>query len=81
VLANQPARRAYRSASAPPRSGSRVVQAKDQKRLLRLQRQLTAYQLLIIDELGYVPPSTTGAEVLLEVFSRRRCSGQDSNFE
>ena len=30
-----------------------------------------AIKLLIIDELGYVPLSTTGAELLFEVFSRR----------
>src|SRR6266705_2188514 len=37
----------------------------------RQQRQLAAYTLLIIDELGYVPLSTTGAELLFEVFSQR----------
>ena len=41
------------------------------KRLLRVQRQLATYQLLIIDELGYVPLSPTGAELLFEVFSQR----------
>jgi DNA replication protein DnaC len=30
-----------------------------------------AYKLLIIDELGYVPLSPTGAELLFEVFSQR----------
>jgi DNA replication protein DnaC len=39
--------------------------------LLRLQRQLAGYKLLIIDELGYVPLSQTGAELLFEVFSQR----------
>ena len=39
--------------------------------LLRLQRQLAAYKLLIIDELAYVPLSTTGAELLFEGFSQR----------
>jgi DNA replication protein DnaC len=29
------------------------------------------YKLLIIDELGYVPLSPTGAELLFEVFSQR----------
>ena len=43
----------------------------DEKRLLRLQRQLAGYKLLIIDELGYVPLSQTGAELLFEVFSQR----------
>lgn len=39
--------------------------------LLRLQRQLASYKLLIIGELGYVPLSQTGAELLFEVFSQR----------
>jgi DNA replication protein DnaC len=34
-----------------------LIEARDEKRLLRLQRQLAAYKLLIIDELGYVPLS------------------------
>lgn len=37
-----------------------LLEARDEKRLLRLQRQLAAYRLLIIDELGYVPLSPTG---------------------
>ena len=44
-----------------------LIEARDEKRLLRLQRQLAGYKLLIIDELGYVPLSTTGAELLFEV--------------
>ena len=48
-----------------------LIEARDDKRLLRLQRQLAGYKLLIIDELGYVPLSTTGAELLFEVFSHR----------
>jgi len=48
-----------------------LLEARDEKRLLRLQRQLAAYKLLIIDELGYVPLSPTGAELLFEVFSQR----------
>src|ERR1019366_4049159 len=42
-----------------------------QKGLSRLQRQFAGYKLLIIDELGYVPFSQTGAELLFEVFSQR----------
>ena len=45
--------------------------ARDDKRLLRLQRQLAGYKLLVIDELGYVPLSQSGAELLFEVFSQR----------
>jgi len=48
-----------------------LIEARDEKRLLRQQRQLTNYKLLIIDELGYVPLSQTGAELLFEVFSQR----------
>jgi DNA replication protein DnaC len=48
-----------------------LIEARDEKRLLRLQRQLAAHKLLIIDELGYVPLSQTGAELLFEVFSQR----------
>jgi len=39
--------------------------------LLRLQRQLAGYKVLIVDELGYVPLSPTGAELLFEIFSQR----------
>ena len=48
-----------------------LLEARDEKRLLRLQRQLTAVRLLIVDELGYVPLSPSGAELLFEVFSQR----------
>ena len=46
-------------------------EAHDERRLLRLQRQLAGYKLLIIDELGYVPLSQAGAELLFEVFRQR----------
>jgi hypothetical protein len=36
-----------------------------------LQRRLAAYKVLIIDELGYEPLSTAGAELLFEVISQR----------
>jgi DNA replication protein DnaC len=48
-----------------------MIEARDEKRLLRLRRQLAGYKLLIIDELGYVPLSQTGADLLFEVFSQR----------
>ena len=41
------------------------------KQLLRFQKKLATYKLLIIDELGFVPLSKTGAELLFEVFSQR----------
>ena len=52
-----------------------LMEARDEKRLLRLQAQLTAVKLLVIDELGYVPLSQTGAELLFEVFSQRHEHG------
>jgi DNA replication protein DnaC len=48
-----------------------LIEARDEKRLLRLQKQLVKYRLLIVDELGFVPLSKTGAELLFEVFSQR----------
>ena len=48
-----------------------LMEARDEKRLLGLQKQLATYRLLIIDELGFVPLSKTGAEHLFEVFSQR----------
>lgn len=50
---------------------NRLMEARDGRQLSRLQAQLTAVKLLIIDELGYVPLSQTGAELLFEVFSQR----------
>ena len=50
---------------------NRLMEARDSRQLSRLQAQLAAVKLLIIDELGYVPLSPTGAELLFEVFSQR----------
>ena len=50
---------------------NRLMEARDERRLSRLQAQLAGVKLLIIDELGYVPLSPTGAELLFEVFSQR----------
>ena len=47
------------------------VDLSNDKRLLRYQRNLARQELLIIDELGFVPLSKTGAEMLFEVFSQR----------
>ncbi|HZM08700.1 MAG TPA: IS21-like element helper ATPase IstB [Candidatus Limnocylindrales bacterium] len=48
-----------------------LLEAKDEKRLLRFQKQMAGYELLIVDELGFVPLSKSGAELLFEVFSQR----------
>ena len=47
------------------------MEARDEKRLLRFQKQLAKYSLLVIDEPGFVPLSKAGAELLFEVFSQR----------
>ena len=47
-----------------------LMEANDERRLLRLQKQLACLHLLIIDELGFVPLSKTGAELLFEVISQ-----------
>ena len=52
-----------------------LMEAKDERRLLKLQAQLQNVKLLIIDELGYVPLSRSGAELLFDVFSQRHERG------
>jgi len=47
-----------------------LMEARDEKRLLKLQRELQAAKLFFVDEFGYVPLSPTGAELLFEVFSQ-----------
>ena len=48
-----------------------LIEAVDERRLQRFQKQPTSQNLLIIDELGFVPLSKTGAELLFEVISQR----------
>lgn len=48
-----------------------LIEARDEKYLRRFQKQLAAHELLMIDELGYVPLSKTGAELLFETISQR----------
>ena len=50
---------------------SEMMEARDERRLLRFQKQMAACQLLVIDELGFVPLSKTGAELLFELISQR----------
>lgn len=52
-----------------------MIEAQDEKRLLRFQRQLAGVELLIIDELGFVPLSKSGAELLFELISQRHERG------
>ena len=48
-----------------------LMEARDEKQLLRFQKQTASYELLIVDELGFVPLSKSGAELLFEAFSQR----------
>ena len=48
-----------------------LIEARDERRLLNLQKKLARLKLLIVDVLGFVPLSKTGAELLFEVFSQR----------
>ena len=48
-----------------------LIEAADERRLQRLQKLQASQDLLIIDELGFVPLSKTGAELLFEVISQR----------
>lgn len=52
-----------------------LIEARDEKHLLRSQKALVRVQLLIVDELGFVPLSKTGAELLFDVFSQRHERG------
>ncbi len=52
-----------------------LIEARDERRLLRLQAQLAKASLLIVDELGYVPLSQTGSELLFDLFSQRYENG------
>ncbi|HTT81569.1 MAG TPA: IS21-like element helper ATPase IstB [Stellaceae bacterium] len=48
-----------------------MLEASDERRLLRLQRRLAGCKLLIIDELAYAPLSTLGADLLFDIVSQR----------
>jgi DNA replication protein DnaC len=46
-----------------------LLEAREERVLLRLRKQLAKLDLLILDELGYVPASKVGAELLFDVIS------------
>ena len=48
-----------------------LIEAKDEKILSRVIKRYAGYGLLIIDELGYVPFSKEGAELLFQVLAER----------
>lgn len=46
-----------------------LIEARDERSFLRLKNQLAKLDLLVLDELGYVPASKVGAELLFDVIS------------
>jgi len=48
-----------------------LLEARDQRELTRLHRRLRSVDLLIIDELGFVPFDRTGGELLFNLLSER----------
>jgi len=48
---------------------TQLIEARDQRELARLKKQLARLDLLVLDELGYVPASKLGAELLFDVIS------------
>ena len=49
---------------------TQLLEKREQRQLERFQKQLEKQGLLILDELGYVPFTKAGAELLFEVVSR-----------
>jgi len=48
---------------------TQLLEAREERMLLRLKTQLSRLDLLVLDELGYVPASKVGAELLFDVIS------------
>jgi DNA replication protein DnaC len=49
---------------------SEMMEAHGERRLLRFQKQMVGYKLLIIDELSFVPLSKNGAELISHRYER-----------
>lgn len=48
---------------------TQLLEAREERLLLRFRKQLSKLDLLILDELGYVPASKVGSELLFDVIS------------
>jgi DNA replication protein DnaC len=46
-----------------------LMEAREERQLLRLHAQLGKQDLLILDELGYVPASKAGLELLFDTLT------------
>ena len=49
---------------------TQLLEKREERQVERFQKQLERLHLIVLDELGYVPFSKTGAELLFEVVSR-----------
>jgi DNA replication protein DnaC len=52
-----------------------LIEAREERTLQRILQRYTRYDLLIIDELGYIPFSKEGAELLFQVLAERHEKG------
>ena len=48
---------------------TQLMEAREERDLMRWKKQLAKFDLLILDELGYVPSSKLGSELLFDVIS------------
>ncbi|WP_232713516.1 IS21-like element helper ATPase IstB [Bacillus xiapuensis] len=53
------------------RLSNELMEAQDEKRLLQIEKQWTHADLVIIDELGYIPYHPRAAELMFQFFSTR----------
>ena len=49
---------------------TQLLEAREERQLSRIRGQLSKLDLLVLDELGYVPMGKAGAELLFDVMSR-----------
>lgn len=52
-----------------------LIEAREERELQRLLQRYSRYDLLILDELGYIPFSKEGAELLFQVLAERHEKG------
>ena len=48
---------------------TQLMEAREERQLLRMKTQLSRLDMIVLDELGYVPASKLGAELLFDVIS------------
>ncbi len=49
---------------------TQLLEAREERQLSRIRGQLSKLDVLVLDELGYVPMEKAGAELLFDVMSR-----------